>query len=167
MRNKVFEYPFVEAGISREQNICIIRSAGFEVPPKSGCYFCPFQKASEFKRLYKNEPELYRKVRDLEDNVNAKRVADFKEPLYLKNVARLDYIVQEGQMEIDLSAYEVFEDSRPCMCSEYHIQKDAPDKNSEHALQQLEDEYDEYLYECEQNGEEPDDFETWCEEATP
>jgi len=116
MRNKMFEYPFVEAGITREQNICIIRSAGIEVPPKSGCYFCPFQKATEFKRLYKENPDLYQAARNLEKNVNVKRIRDFKEPLYLKNVAGLDYIVQEGQIEIDLSAFEVFENMKPCLC---------------------------------------------------
>ena len=36
-------YPLVEAGIGRVQARQIIREHGLPVPPKSGCYICPFQ----------------------------------------------------------------------------------------------------------------------------
>lgn len=116
MRNKIFKYPFVEQEIDRKGNKCIIQTNGFKIPPKSGCYYCPFQKVSELKRLYKNDPELYEKATSLEWNVNTKRVKDFKDPLYIKVKAPLRDIVQEGQFEIDLSEFEILEENKPCQC---------------------------------------------------
>lgn len=116
MRNKIFTYPFVEHDISRNGNGCIIKLEGLEIPPKSGCYYCPFQKATELKKLYKEDPELYAKAVELERNVNVKRIADFKDPIFIKNKYPLRDIVQEGQLEIDLSEYELFEENKPCQC---------------------------------------------------
>lgn len=115
MRNKIFKYPFVEHDIPRDQNVCIIKQHGFDVPPKSGCFYCPYQKVSELKQLYKDEPELYEMAKKIEETVNAKRVAEFKDPLYIKGHP-LKNIVQEGQMEIDLSELEIFEENKPCQC---------------------------------------------------
>lgn len=116
MRNKIFKYPFVSDGITREDNICIIKTSGIKVPPKSGCYYCPYQKVQQFKELYKKDPELYYKAKELEINVNEKRIREMKDPLYLKNVASLEYLVQEGQIELDLEQYRVLEENKPCIC---------------------------------------------------
>lgn len=44
-----FEYvmPLMDWGYTLEDCIEIIKSAGLPVPPKSACYFCPFQKPEE------------------------------------------------------------------------------------------------------------------------
>ena len=75
------------------------------------------EKANELKKLYKEEPELYFKVKELETVVNEKRVANFKDPIYIKKYSVV-HIVQEGQIEmnLDFSDIEIFEDKKPCMC---------------------------------------------------
>lgn len=42
-----YEMPLMERGITREMAAEIIREAGLPVPPKSACYFCPFQRTEE------------------------------------------------------------------------------------------------------------------------
>ncbi len=59
-------YPLVEMGIDRKGCKRIIRQVGWEVPPKSGCFICPFSTVSRFKWLYERHPELFMKAELLE-----------------------------------------------------------------------------------------------------
>ena len=63
-----YRYPLVENGITRKQCIEIINEAGLQVPPKSGCWFCPFQSKQSWIKLLKNHPEQYEKAVQLEAN---------------------------------------------------------------------------------------------------
>lgn len=118
MKNKIFRYVFVEDGIDRQGNIEIIKNAGFKVPSKSGCFICPYMKDLEFRELYKNDPCLYEKVKELEKNVNRKRKAQNKDPLYIKNNRSIEVVAQEGQLEFVLKdhGYELFEQIKSCNC---------------------------------------------------
>jgi 3'-phosphoadenosine 5'-phosphosulfate sulfotransferase (PAPS reductase)/FAD synthetase len=55
----IYEYPLVDQGITREKCIEIIKEAGLRIPPKSGCFFCPFQRKASWIRLMRNHPDLY------------------------------------------------------------------------------------------------------------
>lgn len=63
-----FEYPLVELGIDRAGCVKVIQDAGLPVPPKSGCYFCPFQNRAGYTELLKVHPDLYAKAEELEKN---------------------------------------------------------------------------------------------------
>lgn len=63
-----FEYPLIERHITREMCKDIIRKHGWPVPPKSGCWFCPFQRAKQWKELYQTEPLLYKRAITIEEN---------------------------------------------------------------------------------------------------
>lgn len=63
-------YPFVEERITRDQAIKIIKSTGLKIPNKSGCYFCPFQGRTEWKRLFDEHNDLFIKAIALENNAN-------------------------------------------------------------------------------------------------
>lgn len=118
MKNKIFRYVFVEDGIDREGNIEIIKKHGFKMPKKSGCFICPYMKDIEFRELYKNDPCLYERVKELEKNVNRKRKQDNKKPLYIKNDRSIESVAQEGQLEFILveNGLEIFEERKPCNC---------------------------------------------------
>lgn len=119
MANKVFVYDFVEDGLTRQDNIDILKRHGFNVPQKSGCYFCPYSKKSELRELYKNDPCLYNKIEELENSVNQKRNANGKNPLYLKGTEPINLIVQAGQVEIllgDTGDFEYLTERKPCTC---------------------------------------------------
>ena len=60
--------PLIDLGYTREDCIQEIKKYGFKIiPRKSGCYFCVFQGKKEWKKLYQNYPELFRKALFLED----------------------------------------------------------------------------------------------------
>jgi 3'-phosphoadenosine 5'-phosphosulfate sulfotransferase (PAPS reductase)/FAD synthetase len=61
-------YPLVEKKITRQGCIDIIKNAGWEIPLKSGCFFCPFQSKKEWFDLKNNHPELWQKAIELEKN---------------------------------------------------------------------------------------------------
>ena len=64
------EYPLIEADINRADCIKIIKAAGLEIPSKSGCYFCPYQKLSEWKLLNKRHGDLFEKASNMEESAS-------------------------------------------------------------------------------------------------
>lgn len=61
-------YPLIERDIDRDGCIEIIKAHGLPIPAKSGCWICPFQRISEFKKLRREHPDLFCKAVDLEKN---------------------------------------------------------------------------------------------------
>lgn len=60
-------YPLIEHGIDRDGCKALIRDAGLRVPPKSGCFFCMFQKKSQWRNMRRNRPDLFCAAQKLED----------------------------------------------------------------------------------------------------
>lgn len=63
-------YPLVDLKIDRRKCKKIIRKAGLKIPRRSGCWFCPFMKASELRYLRLNHPELYRRRKLIFENAD-------------------------------------------------------------------------------------------------
>jgi len=66
------KYPLVEQKLNRDQLKEIIKSKGYLLPEKSGCYHCCFTTKKGWIKLRNNEPELWQKTKDLENNSNTK-----------------------------------------------------------------------------------------------
>lgn len=49
-------HPLIDHKITRDECGTIIRLAGFEIPPKSGCDFCPFQRKSQWAKTELDNP---------------------------------------------------------------------------------------------------------------
>lgn len=80
-------YPLIDRKISRKDCYQIIKDAGLPVPVKSGCWYCPFAKKEEWRRLKIDQPELYDKAMIMEEN-NKKfpeRTIKFTKPLRMLN----------------------------------------------------------------------------------
>jgi hypothetical protein len=92
-------YPLIERGINREQCKQIIKAHGLEVPIKSGCYFCPFQRVAQWRKLRAEHPELFCAAKTLEDNEIAARRLIGKRPLYLSKKP-LHVVVDEAQQRL-------------------------------------------------------------------
>ena len=64
--------PFREDHIDKKGVIEILENAGLGLPKyyewrsRSGCYFCFFQRQSEWLGLKRNHPELFAKAREIE-----------------------------------------------------------------------------------------------------
>jgi hypothetical protein len=63
-------YPLVDNGIDRAGCLEIIKAHGLELPRKSGCYICPYQRIRQWNYLFRNHPELWDKAVALEDNAH-------------------------------------------------------------------------------------------------
>lgn len=61
-------YPLIEKKMTRADCIQYIQSRGFPVPPKSGCFYCPFQRLDQWKELRVNHPDLWQRAIELEKN---------------------------------------------------------------------------------------------------
>ncbi|MEO5360581.1 MAG: phosphoadenosine phosphosulfate reductase family protein [Nitrospirota bacterium] len=96
------EFPLHEANIDREGCIKIIESTGLRLPPKSGCFVCPFTKRSAFREMKRNNPVLFRKVVELENNCASGRV--LRQGYPLKDI--------DNQCEISFD----YDTPMPCGC---------------------------------------------------
>ena len=60
------KYPLVELEIDRAGCEAIIRSAGLAIPPKSGCWHCPFMRVGEVIELALKRPDRFDAIVKLE-----------------------------------------------------------------------------------------------------
>lgn len=66
------EYPLVDRGIDRAECERIISRAGLELPRKSGCFFCPYQRNSEWRRMWASDIGLWIRANAMEAAATAK-----------------------------------------------------------------------------------------------
>ena len=107
-----YRYPLIESEISRAGCIEIIEKHGLPVPPKSGCYFCPFQSIADYRRLRVEHPDLFCVVDTLEKNYASYLKSKNKIPYYLKGRKKpVRVLINENQMSLfEEEAYP------PCEC---------------------------------------------------
>lgn len=65
--------PLLDLGLSRRDCERIVFDAGLPIPPKSSCYFCPFQGAAQWRDLRNNHPDLFARAEAMEDRINETR----------------------------------------------------------------------------------------------
>ena len=66
------EYPLVEQKLDREKLKEYIISKGYELPIKSGCYFCPFTTKKGWVDLRNKHKNLFEKSIEMEKNSSTK-----------------------------------------------------------------------------------------------
>jgi len=96
-----YRYPLIENEINRDGCIEIIKQHGLPVPPKSGCYICPYQKLEEWVRMRKEKPELFCKAEQIERGCNDRRLQEKKRPLCLSIYkVPLRALIKENQKQL-------------------------------------------------------------------
>ena len=55
--------------ISRADCLAFFKKYNFKTPPKSSCFFCPYQKPEEWQKLKKETPKLFELAAQLEDKI--------------------------------------------------------------------------------------------------
>ena len=111
--------PLVTAGVDREGCIDIIEAEGLDVPQKSGCYICPFQRNDQWRMLWERHPELFERAMLLEENTKRSKSGRWRATLDPagKYTLRQRKLAYESQMELpgidmdDLLRYQ------PCICT--------------------------------------------------
>lgn len=59
--------PLCERGITRADCIAIIQAEELDVPPKSGCIICPFQRHEQWRELWRRHPALFERAMRIEE----------------------------------------------------------------------------------------------------
>jgi len=76
---RINRFPLIEWGLCRCRCVELVRAAGFPVPRKSACVFCPYATRTDFQTLATELPEQWEAVVDLEE----------RKPLTKKNGRKL------------------------------------------------------------------------------
>lgn len=76
-------HPLIHQRVDRGNCRAIIQNAGLPVPPKSSCWFCPFQRPSEWIEMKREQPELFSRAIDLDIHINEKRNSLGRDRVYL------------------------------------------------------------------------------------
>lgn len=66
-------YPLVDLRLTRQDCVQIILRAGLPVPPKSSCFFCPFNNPVKWQAMRRDQPELFAKSVALEQMLNERQ----------------------------------------------------------------------------------------------
>lgn len=115
--------PLVDTVITRQGCIKIIQAEGLDVPQKSGCYICPFQRNNQWRMLWERHPDLFERAARLEENarrharqnghrtINA--VLDPSGKVTLRQ-RELSYKSQMMLPEIDMDELLQY---KPCLCT--------------------------------------------------
>lgn len=61
-----YRYPLIELGLTRNDCIYELGGAGWPMPPRTSCYFCPQQTHQQWIHLYQREPQEFAKAKQIE-----------------------------------------------------------------------------------------------------
>lgn len=67
-------YPLLDLGISRPECLRIVADAGLPKPPKSSCWFCPFQSVEQWRQRRRNNPDLWEQAVELDAEMRERHV---------------------------------------------------------------------------------------------
>jgi len=99
---QVKEYPLLRLQLRRQDALRVIAEAGLPQPPRSACFFCPFHSMDEWRRLKRDEPELFQKSVDLEAMLNKRRDALGKDHVWMTRFGRPLQEVVSDQLVLDV-----------------------------------------------------------------
>lgn len=106
-RGVTFEFPLIDLEIDREGCKRIIEETGLPIPIKSGCFYCPFTKRSEWLKLLENHRDLFLKAEKFEKNGR-------KYPKYSLTKVPLQRLRES--IELQKGLYEwIDEENEPCV----------------------------------------------------
>lgn len=77
------DYPMIDLRMTIHDCIKVIENAGLPIPPKSACWFCPYQSRKDWLKMRMVDPELFDKAVALERRINEKRGAIGRDVVYL------------------------------------------------------------------------------------
>ena len=116
-----YKYPFVEDGIDLEGVYKILKDNEIELPDfyrwrtTGGCYFCPFQRRSDWMGLKRNHPDLFAEAKRLEEK-HGHGTFTWNQLYSLEEIeAQRELVNADGSpLEIEERDLDEFEDKLPC-----------------------------------------------------
>lgn len=99
-------YPLIDMLMDRKECLEWLASQGYPEPPKSACYFCPYNSNHKWQKMKTEDPDSFRKAVEWETAINEKRL----ETDFLKSPVRIHPSLQPlDQVEfVDLRQMTMF-----------------------------------------------------------
>lgn len=109
-------YPLIEENIDREKCFELAKQVGLPKPQKTGCWFCPYQRKSQWLNLYANHRGIFNKAQELEDNARIKYAG--KAYYFIRNL-RLTEQIKKWQSKMDCKQEKFdFALDQHCFCAD-------------------------------------------------
>lgn len=105
---RVNRFPLIEWELCRCRCVELVRAAGYPVPRKSACMFCPYGTRGDWQRFAVGEPEMFERVVKLEHD---KPLTKKGKKLSIMNYSSR---TQRGQMLPDFIARPYTAKQKPC-----------------------------------------------------
>lgn len=117
-RQKGRACPLCDRDITRQGCIDIIRAEGLDVPQKSGCWICPFQRAEQWRELWRRYPELYERAARLEELSTARRggVVTMLDPSQRYTLRQRQVMFDQQTTMFDDDELDALLIYKPCLC---------------------------------------------------
>ena len=109
--NLVPVYPFIEDSLSLDDIFYILKNVGLGLPSyyswrqRSGCYFCFFQRDSEWRGLRIKHPDLFKKACHYEEEHSDGRIFTWRKSGFLRDIVKK---VNKRQLKINIK-------TQPCL----------------------------------------------------
>lgn len=108
---KEHAFPLIDMRLDRQDCMNIISKVGLHVPPKSSCWFCPFNRIQYWQEMRNKQPDLFQKGVDLEKVLNEKRDSQGKNRVWLTR-----RIMPLTQATTHLKQHSLFEEDVDDIC---------------------------------------------------
>lgn len=105
--SQVLEYPLLRLEMRREDALREIAAAGLPQPPRSACWFCPFHSLDEWRRLRRDQPDLFAQAEEMERSIQERQRQLGRAPLWMTRYGRPLGEVVADQLVLNL-------DESPC-----------------------------------------------------
>ena len=100
--DQTLDYPLLDLRLNRRDCYKIIDEAGLPPVPKSACWFCPFHRLEDWRKLKREQPDLFTQAVELERTLGDRRETLGKDRMWLTAKSRpLDQVVDD-QLVLDL-----------------------------------------------------------------
>lgn len=112
-------YPLIDLLMSRSDCLKWLTSQGYPEPPKSACYFCPYNSNYKWQKMKTEDPDSFEKAVQWERMINEKRLAtDFlKAPVNIHpSLLPLDQVAFTNEAQMDLFKGNSFGNECEGMC---------------------------------------------------
>lgn len=103
---RLIQEPHIDP-MTRSQIQRWLTDAGFEIPPKSSCVFCPYMSNINWREMKKNEPEDFADAMEIDERIRDSSGRGIRDKLFLhqSRVPLADANLQEDQHELQFDCY--------------------------------------------------------------
>ena len=98
---ETLEFPLLDLLIRREDCRSIVKEAGLPPAPRSACFYCPYHSTEYWRELREQEPELFKRSVELEEELSSRTEARFGTKVHLWRKGSLTMLDDQQRFDFD------------------------------------------------------------------